>query len=188
MKTENLMYRKMRVFFKLFGLSLLLLSLMSVSCSKDDVTEKEDEIKIDYSGHRILGTWFIGSISGGRYNTVTGRYEGAAGMGALYYFMADGTYSELIVNNPTYGGSWVASVIGQFRIKDNMIHFSKRVGEQSNDNGKTWVNKKGMPDDSDYFEFGTDILGDYMLISLDGEKPPLDPETNAAKYRFAGKG
>lgn len=172
---------------------MLTLAFLSASCSKEGITEKEELTKkeelnkVDYSGHPILGRWFIGSISGGRYNTVTGRYEGASGIGVMYFYEKDGSYAEIIVNNLPYGGTWSAYVSGQYRLKDNKITYSKSVSEESNDDGKTWSKKKSLPDHTDYVEFGTDEVGKYMLVGLDGATPPLDPETNAAKYRFAGK-
>ena len=142
---------------------------------------------VDKWNPRFVGTWFSGSISGGRYNTLSGRYEGAAGMGMIYYFKADGTFAEMIVWNGPYGGTWAASITEKYAVKDNVITFSNQVGEQSTDGGKTWKDKKSQSDQSDYFEFGKDESGDYVLFSLEGERPPLDPETNAAKYRFASR-
>lgn len=157
------------------------------SCSKDNGDPDDDGGNTGKGDPRFVGTWFSGSISGGRYNTVTGRYEGAAGMGMIYYFKADGTFAEMIVWNGSYGGTWAASITGKYAVKDNMITFSNQIGEQSTDGGKTWKDKKSQPDQSDYFEFGTDGLGDYVLFSLEGAKPPLNPETNAVRYRLAGR-
>lgn len=47
------------------------------SCSKDNGEPDDNEGNTGKGDPRFVGTWFTGSISGGRYNTVTGRYEGA---------------------------------------------------------------------------------------------------------------
>lgn len=169
----------------LFILAMVMFGLPS--CSKDNDEPDDNGGNTGKGDPRFVGTWFSGSISGGRYNTVTGRYEGAAGMGMIYYFKADGTFSQMIVWNNPYGGTWAASTTGKYAVKDDVITYTKQVSEQSTDEGKTWKDKKSQSDQSDYFEFGTDILGDYVLLSLDGATPPLNPETNAAKYRFAGR-
>lgn len=185
MKTSNHFLRvkfALYISIRLFTMSMAIMSITLMSCSKDDKDEKPDIT--DYSGHPIVGTWFMGSISGGRYNSVTGRYEGATGSGIIYYFKSDGTFSEMIVSsNLTY--TWAASISGKYTLKNDIIKFTKQVSEDSSDNGETWGKKKSLPDVSNYFAFGTDVLGDYMLIGLDDATPPLDPETNAAKYRCA---
>lgn len=130
----------------------------------------------------VVGKWSTGNISGGLYNSVSGRYERAAGLGEIYGFNADGTYYEMIVYN-TLSTTYVISITGKYAVKDGVIKFTNRVSESSSDNGKTWSAKKAQPDESRYFTFGSDSLGDYLLVGLTDAQLPLDPSTNAVKYR-----
>jgi hypothetical protein len=127
----------------------------------------------------VIGTWSLGNISGGRYNAVSGKYEGGAtGLGQTYIFKADGTFQELIIwSNAEY-------TTGKYSVKDGVITLTDRFAEESGDDGKTWGKKEALPDASAYFTAGTDEEGKYLLLGLEGAKPPLNPPANALKYRF----
>jgi hypothetical protein len=129
----------------------------------------------------IVGKWYTGDISGGLYNSISGRYEGAAGLGEIYYFNDDGTYYEMIIFS-SYTGTYALSITGKYSVKDGMVTFTNRVAEDSTDGGNTWSAKKSLPDQARYYALGSDILGPYLLIGLEDAQPPLDHATNAAKY------
>lgn len=127
----------------------------------------------------VVGTWTLGTISGGKFNASSGRYEGgASGLGQIYTFNPDGTYTALVI--------WSNAMFftGKYSVKDGMLTLTDRVVEESNDDGKTWGAKETLPDTSAYFTAGTDSSGKYLLLGQEGAKPPLVAPTNALKYMF----
>ena len=127
----------------------------------------------------ILGTWVLGTLSGGQFNAVTGKYEGgASGLGQQYTFKPNGTYTALVV--------WSNAMFftGKYSVKDGVLTLTDRAVEESNDGGETWVAKETLPDTSAYFTAGTDDTGKYLLIGEEGAVPPLVDQANALKYKL----
>lgn len=127
----------------------------------------------------VVGTWVLGTLSGGRFNAVTGKYEGgASGLGQRYTFKPDGTYTALVI--------WSNAMFftGKYSVKDGVLTLTDRAVEESNDGGETWVTKETLPDTSAYFTAGTDDTGKYLLIGEEGAVPPLVEKTNALKYKL----
>ncbi len=128
---------------------------------------------------QVAGTWVLGTLSGGQFNTATGKYEGgASGLGQMYAFKEDGTYTALVIwSNAMY-------FTGKYNIKDGVLTLTDRAVEESNDGGKTWGAKETLPDTTAYFTVGTDDLGKYLLLGQEGAAPPLVDKTNALKYKL----
>lgn len=127
----------------------------------------------------IVGKWILGTLSGGQFNATTGKYEGgASGLGQIYAFKADGTYTALVIwSNAMY-------FTGKYNIKDGMLTLTDRIVEESNDGGKTWGAKEALPDTSAYFTTATEDSGKYLLLGQEGAVPPLVDKTNALKYKL----
>lgn len=126
----------------------------------------------------VVGTWTLGALSGGQFNSVSGRYEGgASGLGQIYTFKPDGTYTALVV--------WSNAMFftGKYSVEEGVLTLTDRAVEESNDDGKTWGAKEMLPDTSAYFTAGTDSSGKYLLLGQEGATPPLVDKTNALKYR-----
>lgn len=129
----------------------------------------------------VVGTWILGTLSGGQFNAVSGKYEGgASGLGQLYTFKPDGTYTALAIwSNAMY-------FTGKYSVKGGVLTLTERAVEESNDGGGTWGAKEALPDTSAYFTAGTDDTGKYLLIGEEGAAPPLVDKTNALKYKLKG--
>ncbi len=127
----------------------------------------------------IVGTWTLGTLSGGRFNAASGQYEGGVtGLGQQYTFKPDGTYYALAIwSNAIY-------FTGKYSVKDGVLKLTERVVEESNDNGKTWGVKETLPDTMAHFTTGSDDTGKYLLIGEEGATPPLVEKINALKYKF----
>jgi len=125
----------------------------------------------------IEGVWTLGMLSGGQFNAGTGKYEGGAtGMGQIYTFKGDGTYSALVIFSNTI---WL---IGNYSIGDGVLTLTGRTAEESEDDGKTWSAPETLPDASSLFVVGTDDAGTYLLLGEEGATPPLVEKKNAMKY------
>lgn len=130
------------------------------------------------SNDSVVGTWVLGNVSGGKFNSATGKYEGgAAGLGQIYNFQADGTYSMLVI------WSNAMCMTGKYSVKDEVITLVNRVAQESNDDGMTWGAEEMLPDTSSYFTAGSDTTGKYLLIGEEGATPPLVDKSNALIYR-----
>lgn len=131
------------------------------------------------SNASVIGTWVLGNVSGGRFNAATGKYEGgASGLGQIYTFKEDGTYSGLVIwSNALYFS-------GKYSVKDDVITLISRIAQESNDDGSTWGAEEALSDASSYFTAGTDESGRYLVIGAEGAVPPLNPPDNALKYKF----
>lgn len=127
----------------------------------------------------VVGTWVLGTLSGGTFNATSGKYEGGAtGLGQTYTFKADGTYTALVIwSNAIY-------FTGKYSVKDGMLTLTDRYSEESNDDGKNWSARETLPDSSAYFSAGSDGSGKYLLLGEEGAVPPLVEKTNAFKYLF----
>ncbi len=127
----------------------------------------------------VNGTWVLGNLSGGKFNAVSGKYEGgASGLGQIYNFKSDGTYTALVI--------WSNAMFftGKYSIKGDVLTATERYVEESNDDGKTWGAKEALPNSSAYFTTGTDATGKYLLLGQEGATPPLVDRKNALKYSF----
>jgi hypothetical protein len=146
--------------------------------------DKMDEIKVSSgdttSGNTsssIAGTWVMGTLTGGNFNAETGKYEGGmSGLGMMYTFNPDGTYTSLSIWSEAIWGT------GKYSIKDGVLTLTNRTFENSDDDGKTWGAKETIPDASAYFDVGTDESGKYLLLGEEGAAPPLIDKKNALKY------
>jgi hypothetical protein len=127
----------------------------------------------------VIGKWVLGTLSGGQFNAASGKYEGgASGLGHIYIFREDGTYTALAIwSNTMY-------FTGRYSVKDGVLTLTGRAVEESSDGGKTWGEKETLPDTSAYFTAGTDDTGKYLLIGEEGAVPPLVDKKNALKYKF----
>ncbi|NLT57347.1 MAG: hypothetical protein GXX99_00095 [Clostridiales bacterium] len=129
----------------------------------------------------VVGTWVLGTLSGGQFNAATGKYEGGAtGLGMVYAFKPDGTYTALAIWSEAI---WIT---GKYEVKEGVITLTDRASEESHDDGKTWGSREALPDASAYFASGTDDAGTYLLLGEEGAAPPLVNGTNAMKYRLKG--
>ncbi len=125
----------------------------------------------------VVGSWTLGMLSGGQFNAGTGKYEGgASGMGQIYTFKPDGTYTALVVFGDTI---WFT---GNYSVAGDLLTLTGRTVEESKDGGKTWGAPETLPDASAYFVAGKDDSGTYLLLGQEGEKPPLEDKKNAMKY------
>lgn len=127
----------------------------------------------------IVGKWVLGDLSGGQFNASSGRYAGGAtGLGQIYTFKEDGTYSALVIwSNAIY-------FTGEYSIKDGVLTLTDRVAEESNDGGKTWGAKETLPDAFAHFTTTTENSVKYLVLGAEGAVPPLNPPSNALKYKF----
>jgi len=132
------------------------------------------------SSDSIVGSWVLGDLTGGTFNRATGKYEGGAtGLGQLYTFRADGTYTALVIWSNTM------FFTGKYSLKDGKLVLTERFVEESNDGGKTWSAKEALPDSGSYYTIGTDESGKYLLIGEEGAALPLVDKKNAMKYKAA---
>lgn len=143
--------------------------------------DKMDEIKVgsqsSNTSDSVVGTWILGTLSGGQFNTATGKYEGGAtGLGQRYTFKADGTYTSLAIWSNTM------FFTGKYSLKDGKITLTNRTVEESNDGGKTWGAKETLPDTTGYYTVESDAAGKYLLLGEEGAIPPLVNNKNAMKY------
>ncbi len=127
----------------------------------------------------VVGSWTLGMLSGGQFNADTGKYEGgASGMGQVYTFKPDGTYTALVVFGDTI---WFA---GNYSVQDDVLTLAGRTAEESKDDGKTWNAPESLPDASAHFALGADDTGTCLLLGEEGATPPLVEKSNAMKYRL----
>lgn len=128
----------------------------------------------------VIGSWALGTLSGGKFNSATGKYEGgASGLGQIYTFRQDGTYTALVI------WSNAMNFTGKYSVEDGVITLTDRIVEESSNDGSTWGTKEKLPDALAYFIAGTDESGKYLLIGEEGAAPPLVEKQNAFKYKSA---
>ena len=131
------------------------------------------------AGESVEGAWTLGMLSGGQYNAETGKYEGGAtGMGQIYTFKPDGTYTALVIFGNTI---WLT---GKYSIADDVLTLTGRTAQESGDDGNTWSAPETLPDASSHFVVGTDEAGAYLLFGEEGATPPLEEKKNAMKYKL----
>ena len=155
------------------GLILFIL-LVVVLIAHFQVVKAEDE------NASVIGSWMLGMLSGGQFDSTSGKYEGgASGMGQVYTFRSDGSYRALVI--------WSSTLYfeGKYSVDDGVLALTERMVEESQDGGKTWGSPEILPDTLAYFTIETDDMGPYLLIGGEGAAPPLVDKTNAMKYRFA---
>ena len=108
----------------------------------------------------VEGVWTLGMLSGGAFNAATGKYEGgASGMGQVYTFRPDGTYTALVVFGDTI---WFA---GKYSVQDDVLTLTDRTAEESKDGGKTWGAVESLPDASAHFSLGATIRGHICFLA-----------------------
>ena len=157
---------------------------------KGTPTEEEDVVEpppvappvsTPTSSGSVQGAWALGMLSGGQYNAETGKYEGGAtGMGQIYTFKPDGTYTALVIFGNTI---WLT---GNYSTADGVLTLTDRVAEESEDDGKTWSAPETLPKTSTPFVVGADEAGTFLLLGEEGATPPLVEKKNALKYKPAG--
>jgi hypothetical protein len=126
----------------------------------------------------VVGAWTLGMLSGGQFSADTGKYEGgASGMGQIYTFKKDGTYTALVVFGDTI---WLS---GKYSVNGDVLTLTGRTAEESSDGGMTWSAPEVLPDAAAPFAAGTDETGAYLLLGEEGATPPLIEKQNAMKYR-----
>jgi len=66
--------------------------LMSVrTYGQMDTIKAAPAAAVPIASASVVGTWILGTLSGGQFNAVTGKYEGgASGLGQMYTFKEDG--------------------------------------------------------------------------------------------------
>ncbi len=126
----------------------------------------------------IIGKWQTGSLIGHEYIAITGSFRYNSGIGMLYVFNSEGSFSSLIVSG--YGNS--ISISGNYKIDGDKIVFTNKVGKGSSDYAKTWGESKKLEDEIVYFALESSDKDKSLLIGLSDAKPPLDTETNAVRY------
>ncbi len=127
----------------------------------------------------VLGSWMLGMLSGGQFSTDTGKYEGgASGMGQIYTFKPDGTYTALVIFGDTL---WFT---GNYSAEDDVLTLTGRTVEESQDGGNSWGAPETLPDASAHFVLGADDKGTYLLLGEEGATPPLEDKKNAMIYRL----
>ncbi|MCQ1529349.1 S-layer homology domain-containing protein [Lutispora saccharofermentans] len=131
------------------------------------------------STNSVAGTWVLGTLSGGTFNAVSGKYEGgASGLGQIYTFKGDGTYTALVIwSNAMY-------LTGSYSVKDGVLTLTDRVAEESDDDGKSWSAEEKLPDSWAYFNSIIEGSEKYLLIGQEGAAPPLVDKANALKYKL----
>ncbi len=126
----------------------------------------------------IVGKWGKG-MAGARYNAVTRSFEfGAYGTEHEYQFNSDGTFTQLIKT----GSGSVISITGDYTTSGGMLTLTYKSSKESSDFGNTWTAGNVRPPASYYYEIGKDGDDSYLMIGSEGAAPPLEAETNAAKY------
>jgi hypothetical protein len=124
----------------------------------------------------VEGAWMLGMVSMGELNTDTGKYDDAQGMGQVYTFKPDGTYTALVIFGDTI---WLT---GHYSVEGDVLILTDRTAEESKDGGKTWSAPEVLPDASAPFAAETDERGTYLLLGEEGATPPLVEKENALKY------
>jgi len=126
----------------------------------------------------IVGKWGKGK-AGATYNALTRSFDfGVYGTEQEYQFNSDGTFTELIKT----GSGSVISIAGDYTVSGGMLTLTYKSSKESSDFGNTWVEGKTRQPASHHYEIGEDGENSYLMIGLEGATPPLDPETNAARY------
>ncbi|NLZ91817.1 MAG: hypothetical protein GX918_07845 [Clostridiales bacterium] len=145
----------------------------------DEIEEAPADNAPEATSPSVAGTWILGTLSGGRFNAATGKYEGgASGLGQRYTFKSDGTYTALVI--------WSNAMFftGKYSVKNGVLTLTDRAVEESSDDGMTWGAREALPDTSAHFTAGTDDTGKYLLLGEEGAVPPLADKTNALKYKL----
>lgn len=124
----------------------------------------------------VEGAWMLGMVSMGELNADTGKYDDAQGMGQVYTFKPDGTYTALVIFGDTI---WLT---GHYSVEGDVLILTDRTAEESKDGGKTWSAPEVLPDASAPFAAETDEMGTYLLLGEEGATPPLVEKENALKY------
>jgi len=109
---------------------------------------------------KVVGKWFSGSISGGRYDAVTGRYLGFSGVGILYQYNNDGTCIWVVVSD-----NYVLQGDGIYTTNNGVIKITNRVVESSNDGGKTYNPKRSVENLIMYYSVEYDNYNNIIMKS-----------------------
>lgn len=164
--------------------SLIIAMRMTENLDETDANEivpavqGDDKQVSEVQNGSIVGRWQTGSLTGHEYSAITGTFKYNSGIGMLYVFNGDGSFSSLIVSG--YGNS--ISISGSYKIDGDKIVFTNKVGKSSTDYAKTWGESKKLADETVYFSLEAGDKDRYLLMGLPDAKPPLDIETNAVSY------
>jgi len=111
----------------------------------------------------LVGRWFMGSATGGVYETGSGSYLHASGYGLVYSFNSNGTYSCTLINNA--GVSQYAQFTrGLWGESGGTIYMTNMMYQTSNDGGTTWSQwiPHWKPTETMEYRLGTDERGQYF--------------------------
>ena len=139
--------------------------------------ETPPEVPSEMPDTSVLGTWMLGMVSMGELNADTGKYEDAYGMGQIYTFKPDGSYTALVI----FGD--IIWFTGNYSLAGDVLTLTDRTAEESTDGGKTWSAPETLPDASSHFVSGADETGTYLLLGEEGAAPPLVDKENSMKYQ-----
>ncbi len=128
------------------------------------------------SSDSITGSWYSGDISG-TYQSDTGLYDGLTGMGLIYTFREDLTFTQVV----GFGSYFLTQ--GSYRLEEGVLTLTDRISLESADGGVSWGKQESLPDTSAYYEVGADASGAYLLLGEEGAGLPLTPAVNAMKLK-----
>lgn len=123
----------------------------------------------------ITGTWGSAGVSGS-YNSESDSFDEISGMGVLYDFRDDGSFSQLIA----FGTYTVTT--GKYSIDEGRLTLTDRISVESSDYGLSWSEEEALPDASCYYEIGSDDSGKYLLLGQEDAYLPLEAAVNAMKF------
>jgi len=111
---------------------------------------------------KLLGKWFLGSVSGSAQNSLTGAFEHTIGMGYIETFNEDGTYDIVLISNTAYS-KYAAFTKGFWRMSGDTVYMTNLQYQDSKDGGKTWSSwiPTSTPNKSMKIQFGNDENGQY---------------------------
>ena len=110
----------------------------------------------------LLGSWFVGDVTGLYYDAVTGRYTGeVAGGGTLRTFKNDGTCTWFSIVGITSEVVRTFST-AKYSAENGVIKTTNEVLETSYDKGKTWT-KSNITGMTSYYL----VVGTYLYWSED---------------------
>ena len=148
----------------------LAVTTMFASCDKkngdDDGNGNGKGRTLTAEEKKLVGDWYRGNISGGKYNSNTGVYLGFTGIGVFQTFNADGTYYYHVISRSITLNMDMA-LKGDWCVKNGNIVKTKIKVSRSEDLGKTWSQwvASTEPELTQKYELGTDSSGEYLIVN-----------------------